>query len=145
MPIVRIKEGQPEIRVRIVAPGCPGEQLVDWAHLRLVIMPPPSKRCELPLSCQHFSGCFPGHDVEKWNESFVLPEEQPLLIYPAFDTDENGDVVFRLDRQIWERRGRYLGVIETTSGEKLLDLDLDICSQKFIADRVTVGTNSCGG
>lgn len=145
MPIVRICQGQPELKVRLSTGGCNGQQLVDYHHLRLVIIAPHCNRCELPLSPQKFTGCWPGHDTEKWNESFILPEEQPLLIYPAFDVDENGDIVFRLDSQLWQRTGRYVGLVETTDRQKLVELDLDICTNKFIIDRVTVGSNSCGG
>lgn len=145
MPIVKICQGQPSLAVRIVTPGCNGGQVIDYKQLRLVIMSPPAKRCELPLSPQHFSGFYPTHDVDKWNESFILPEEEPLLIYPAFDVNDNGDIVFRLDRQMWCRRGRYVGVIETIDGRKLVELDLDISTQQYIADTVTVNSYSCGG
>lgn len=144
MPIVKICQGQPELRVRITTTGDNGAQLVDYKHLRLVISAPCEPRSELPLSPQEFKGCWPGHDTAKWNSSFELPERRPLLIYPAFDTDENGDIVFRLDSQIWNRLGRYIGTVETTSGQKILALDLDICSNMFIPDRISVVSTSCG-
>lgn len=144
MPIVKICQGQPQLAVRIVTAGADGMQLVDYKKLRLLIVPYPVARQELPLSPQHFEGFWPSHDVEKWNESFILPEEEPLLIYPAFDVNDEGEIVFRLDRQIWCRRGRYMGIVETIDGQKIVELDLDISSQRFITDRVSVNSYQCG-
>jgi len=145
MAIVRICQGQPELAVRLTTAGCNGAQLVDWQQVRLLIVPPPRTTCELPLSPQVFKGCWPAHDIEKWNNSFILPENQPLLIYPAFGTNEDGEIVFVLDEQLWKRRGRYIGVIEFTNGEKITELDLDICTQQFVADRVSLNSLPCGG
>ena len=145
MPIVKICQNQPTLAVRITTPGCNGGQLVDWKQVRMVIVPPPRQTCELPLSPQCFKGCWPTHDVEKWNDSFILPETLPLLIYPAFGLNEEGEVEFVLDSQLWKRVGRYIGSIESISGEKILTLDLDICTQQFIADRVSVSSVPCGG
>lgn len=145
MAIVRICQGQPELAVRLTTSGCNGAQLVDWQQVRLVIVPPPRQTCELPLSPQVFKGCWPTHDIESWNNSFILPETLPLLIYPAFGTNEDGDIVFALDEQLWKRRGRYIGVIEFINGEKITELDLDICTQQFVADRVSLNSVPCGG
>lgn len=144
MPIVRVCQGQPELAVRLVTPGCDGAQLIDWRQVRLVIAPPERQTCETPLSPQVFKGCWPGHDTEKWNDSFALPETQPLIIYPAFAVNEDGDIVFILDSQIWQRRGRYVGIIEFNNGEKITELDLDISSLQFIADRVSTRSTPCG-
>ena len=38
--IVRICRGQPELAVRVVAPGCDGGQLVDWEDIELCIQAP---------------------------------------------------------------------------------------------------------
>ena len=145
MPIVKICQNQPTLAVRITTPGGTGGQLVDWKQVRMVIVPPPRQTWELPLSPQCFKGCWPTHDIEKWNDSFILPETQPLLIYPAFGTNEDGDIVFVLDSQLWKRVGRYIGLIEFNSGEKILELDLDICTTQFIADRVSTESVPCGG
>lgn len=145
MAIVRICQGQPELAVRLTTAGCNGAQLVDWKQVRLLIVPPARTTCELPLSPQCFKGCWPTHDIEKWNASFSLPESQPLLIYPAFGTNEDGDIVFVLDEQLWKRRGRYIGLIEFINGEKITELDLDICTQPFVADRVSLNSLPCGG
>lgn len=143
MPIIKICQGQPSLAVKITTPGTHGAQLVDYKHLRLVIAPPIEPREELPLSPQHFSGFWPGHDTDKWNNSFILPEEQPLLIYPALYINDDGETVFRLDDQLLGRVGRYVGIIEL-NGQKILELDLDISTQRFILDQVTVYSKTCG-
>lgn len=145
MAIIKICEGQPSLAVRIVTPGCNGSQLVDYKQIRLVIVAPPRTPCEFPLSPQEFSGCWPAHDVQKWNDSFILPETQPLLIYPAFEVNDDGDIVFLFDSKLWERKGRYIGLVEFLDGTKILELDLDICSQKFVADRISTQSVPCGG
>lgn len=144
MPIVKICQGQPELAVRITTPGVHGSQLIDYKHIRLVILPPPEPRCELPLSPQRFKGFWPGHDVERFNASFIRPEEMPLLIYPALKVNDQGETVFRLDDQLWKRTGRYVGSIEFNNGQKIAMLDLDISTQQFILDKVTVNSQTCG-
>jgi hypothetical protein len=137
MAIIKILRGQPSLAVRLVTQGAPGQQLVDYKNVRLVIMASREPRLEPPLSPQHFSGYWPGHDVESWNDQFVLPEELPLLVYPAFTVNDDGEIVFRFDDKINKRMGRYLGVIELNDGTILTTLDLDICTQIWVADRVT--------
>lgn len=143
MPIIKICQGQPSLAVKITTPGTHGAQLVDYKHLRLVIAPPIEPREELPLSPQRFSGFWPGHDIDKWNNSFTLPEEQPLLIYPALYVNDDGETVFRLDDQLLGHVGRYVGIIEL-NGQKILELDLDISTQRFILDQVTVYSKTYG-
>jgi len=145
MPIVKICQGQPSLAVRLVTAGCDGSQLVDYKQIRMVIVAPERTPCERPLSPQCFKGCWPTHDIEKWNNSFILPESRPILIYPAFEVNDEGEIVFLLDSKLWQRQGRYIGRIEFLDGEHITDLDLDICSQRFIADRVSLDTVPCGG
>lgn len=137
MAIIKIMQGQPELAVRLVSQGEPGQQLIDYKNIRLVVMPPREQRVEPLLSVQHFSGFWPGHDVEKWNEQFVPPEELPILVYPAFTVDDEGKIVFRFDSKIYKRRGRYQGIVELNDGTILTTLDLDICNQTWVADLVT--------
>lgn len=143
--IISIAQGQPYLAIRLVTPGSDGLQLTDWKHVRLVIIAFPEPRCELPLSPQCFHGFWPGHDVDRWNKQFCLPEDKPALIYPAFDLNDQGEIVFRLDKHIEHYHGRYLGRIETVAGVPLAELDLDIGLQQWVADQVSIDSVRCGG
>ena len=145
MPIVKICQNQPTLAVRITTPGCNGGQLVDYKQVRLVISAPERTTCEPLLSPQCFKGCFPGHDVDRWNDSFISPDQLPLLIYPAFGINDDGDIVFILDSQLWKRVGRYVGSVEFNDGQKILELDLDICTTQFIADKISTDNIPCRG
>lgn len=141
--IVKICQGQPELSIRIVTPGCNGGQLINYKDIRMCIYAPKCEESLLSPMC--FTGCWPGHDVEAYNERNCLPpQDMPLLVYPAFTINDNGETVFRFDAKLWERRGRYVGVIEFTDGTKITELDLDICNQPFIADRISLTSQSCG-
>ena len=140
--IVRICRGQPELAVRVVAPGCDGGQLVDWEDIELCILAPKCT-CEGPFSKLYFKGCgWWGHDVDRWNEQQVPREEIPVLVYPAFDTDDDGNIVFKFDSKLWQRAGRYVGLIRFKDGTEITRLDLDICTTQFLADKVTVKSYS---
>lgn len=141
--IIKIHQGQPWLAVRIVSQGSNQVQVVDWENLRLAIVPPDCTRKDIPLSPIHFSGCWPGHDIERYNNSFILPEDLPTLIYPAFKIDDTGAVVFRLDRKIWSRPGRYEGLVETLQGKPVVILDLDVDTQAYIVESVSVVTEGC--
>lgn len=141
--IVRICRGQPELAVRVVAPGCDGGQLVDYEDMELCILAPKCT-CEGPFSKIYFHGCgWWGHDIDRWNEQQVPPEEMPVLVYPAFDVNDNGEIVFKFDSKLWERAGRYVGLIRFKDGTEITRLDLDICTTQFLADKVTVKSYSC--
>ena len=141
--IVRICRGQPELAVRVVAPGCDGGQLVDWEDIELCILAPKCT-CEGPFSKLYFKGCgWWGHDVDRWNEQQVPPEQMPVLVYPAFDTDDDGNIVFKFDSKLWQRAGRYVGLIRFKDGTEITRLDLDICTTQFLAYKVTVKSYSC--
>ena len=141
--IVRICRGQPELAVRVVAPGCDGGQLVDYEDMELCILAPKCT-CEGPFSKIYFHGCgWWGHDMDRWNEQQVPPEQMPVLVYPAFDVNDNGEIVFKFDSKLWERAGRYVGLIRFKDGTEITRLDLDICTTGFIADKVTVKSYSC--
>lgn len=145
MPITKICQGQPYLSVRISAPGCQGGRLIDYEKIRLVISAPPRTTCEMPLSPQHFTGCWPGHDLEKYERSFNLPEQLPVITYDAFKCSPEGDIVFRLDALLFKVMppGRYIGSVEFKNGEQITVLDLDLCNDYFVLDRVTVGGMEC--
>ena len=145
MPIVKICQNQPTLAVRITTPGCNGGQLVDYKQVRLVISAPERTTHEPLLSPQCFKGCWFGHDLKKWEDSFIPPDQLPLLIYPAFGTNDDGDIVFILDSQLWKRVGRYIGSVAFNDGQKILELDLDICTTQFIADKISTDNIPCRG
>ena len=145
MPIVKICQNQPTLAVRITTPGCNGGQLVDYKQVRLVISAPELTTHEPLLSPLCFSGRWFGHDLKKWEDSFIPPDQLPLLIYPAFGTNDDGDIVFILDSQLWKRVGRYVGSVEFNDGQKILELDLDICTTQFIADKISTDNIPCRG
>lgn len=141
MPIIKICQGQPELAVRLVQPGCNGGQLVDYENLRLVIKAPECNR--LLKSPIIMTGCWPGYDnLPRLGE--LPPHEYPALVYPAFDINENSEVVFRFDHQLLELPpGRYWGYIELNNGTVLAKLDLDLCSSPVLIDTVSVTEVGC--
>ncbi|MBQ3569593.1 MAG: hypothetical protein IJA20_02845 [Methanocorpusculum sp.] len=141
MAIVKICQGQPELAVRLVQPGCGGGQLVDVDNLRLVIKAP---------ECNHLlkspiimTGCWPGYDnLPRLGET--PPHELPAVVYPAFDTNDNGDIIFRFDKQLFELPpGRYWGYVELANGTILTKLDLDLCFTPVLVDAVSVTSVDC--
>lgn len=143
-PIVQLCRGQPELSVRLVQPGCNGGQLVDFQNIRLVIKPPRPCMCHkvMPLSPLYFHGCWPGHDTP-WGPR-VPPEERQLLVYPAFNITEQGDIVFRFDEQLWEYpSGRYEGHIELQDGTPITVLDIDLCNTPLLVESVSVVQPLC--
>lgn len=140
-PITRICMGQAELAIRLVQPGCDGGQLVNYEDVRLVIAAPYcSHRLKSP---QLFRGCWPGFETP-WIDS-PPPHELPALVYPAFETNDEGMTVFRFDDKLWKfPPGRYIGTIEFNNGMVLAKLDIDLCSAPFILDKVTVTSAACG-
>lgn len=138
--IIRICQGQPELAVRLVQPGCEGGQLINHEDIRLVIRAP---ECNRRLkSEQVFTGCWPGYDTP-WSDG-IYPHEFASLVYPAFDTNENGDTVFRFDRNLWKLPpGRYWGFVEFNNGQLITKLDLDICNMPILLDAVTLTSEPC--
>ena len=142
--IVRICRGQPELAVRVVAPGCDGGQLVDYEDMELCILAPKCT-CEGPFSKIYFqwAAAGGGTTLTAGTSSRCRRRRCPVLVYPAFDVNDNGEIVFKFDSKLWERAGRYVGLIRFKDGTEITRLDLDICTTGFIADKVTVKSYSC--
>lgn len=144
--IVPICYDQPSLAIKIEEPGCFGGQLSQIDNIQLVIVPPhcPPK---LHTSKLCFTGCWPGYDVDKWNEKHCPPHEYPMLVYPAFDISDSGAIVFRFDSLLSQRPpGRYIGIIEFTGGpkvEKILEFDIDFCTRRFVASEAAVTLTPC--
>lgn len=138
--ITKICYGQSELSIRLVQPGCDGGQVVNWRDVRMVIAAP---YCDHRLkSPQVFRGCWPGFETP-WSDA-VYPHELPALVYPAFETNDEGETVFRFDDKLWRMPpGRYIGTIEFTNGTVLARLDLDLCNSPVIVDRVRVTSAGC--
>lgn len=138
--ITRICWGQPELAVRLVQPGCNGGQLIDYEHIRLVITAP---ACPYRLkSEQVFYGCWPSYETP-WSDG-ILPHELPALVYPAFDTNDEGEIVFRFDSHLWKLPpGRYIGSVELNDGRQLAELDIDLCTTPVIIDKTRVTNRAC--
>ena len=141
MPIIKICQGQPELAVRLVQPGCHGGQLVDSSNVRMVIKAP---------ECNHLlkspiimTGCWPGYkNIPRYGE--LPPHEYPALIYPAFTTNDKGEIIFRFDNQLYNMPpGRYIGYVELIDGTPLVQLDLDLCYAPVLVDAVTVTEAGC--
>lgn len=139
-PIIRIHPGQTELILRIVQTGCAGGQ-VCGKDTRLVIERPAC--ADELLSKWKFEGCWPGYDVDAWN---AQQEEVPALVYPAFDTNENGDTVFRLDDKLFSLPpGRYVGCVEWKNGVSITTIDIDLSPGGFLVESVSVTDQPCEG
>lgn len=138
--ITKICFGQPEMAIRLVQPGCDGGQLVNWQDVRLVIAAPYCNH--LLKSPQCFRGCWPGFETP-WIDSRP-PHELPAIVYPAFETNDNGETVFRFDDKLWRMPpGRYIGTVEFNNGRLLAKLDIDLCSAPILVDRIVVISTGC--
>lgn len=138
--IIRICQGQPELAVRIVQPGC-GSQLIDFQNIRLVIQAP-NCTC-IPCSPIIVSGCWPGYPGP-FDEPRCPISKLPALVYPAFNTNADGETVFRFDRRLWSLpTGRYFGNIEFNNGTPIDRLDIDLCTIPFLVDKVSITQEPC--
>lgn len=136
---VRIQPGQEELAVRLVQPGC-GSQVISREDMRLVITAPQPKSAL--LSEQTFTGFWPGSETP-WSDA-VGAGRDFMLVYPAFDVNEEGDVVFRFDDQLRTLRpGRYIGSVETASGTQLVSLDIDLSPTPLLIETLTLTGKSC--
>lgn len=130
--IIKIKYGQPRLKVRLVQPG--GGRRLDYKQVRLFIREPDLLQgCERNTSWK-LEGCWP-----TWRGPMdTTPPPKPALVYPAFGLDdETGVIVFQLDGKLdaWEP-GRYIGSIVTGEGVVLDTLDIDLHNSPFIVDAV---------
>jgi hypothetical protein len=137
--IIKIDRYQPEIRVSVVAPGKHGGKLVDYKRIRLVIVSCPDKFISLvsPIY-RHGTWLYVAPGIGD-----VVLDAGPAIVYPAFEVDNEGDLVFRFDRNLWDRRpGRYAGRIENLDGQCLGMLDIELQPNDHIITRVSTGSPS---
>lgn len=137
--IINLSRSQKEIAVAIVEPGCSGGQILNFTQFRLSIRRPEDDGCWMNNSPILRLGCWPGVP-EYIDPAFQTPH--PEIIYPAFTTDNDGNIVFKLDRKMdFLRPGRYQGCIERQTGECWVTvrcLDIDLENMPTLATRVTV-------
>lgn len=112
------------LRVKDVVQGW---QLYDWRDLRLIIAPGQLNRedgggccwdnccdcCDPMGSPWYLSGCWPFHptgvDVANPSRYFDFPS----IILDAFETDDEGRIVFLLDKRVHSLpNGRYTGILQ---------------------------------
>lgn len=140
--IIKICQGQPELAVRIVQPGCNGSQLIDYKNIRLVIKAP---YCDcMPCTPIVVYGCWPGYSGPI-GEPRPSINDLPALVYDAFDINDDGETVFRFDDKLWNLLppGRYFGTIEFKNGGFIDKLDIDLCTTPFIISKVSAAQEPC--
>lgn len=133
--IVRLCESTPKLGLRIVQPGCTGQQLMDTG-VNLAITP---VNCPAPdLLEPYWEDC-----QLKWRS---LRPEIPALTYPAFEVDDDGNVVFYFDSKLWNLPpGRYRGQVMLGIHCSRTTFDIDLCNRPVVIERaVTVATPPCG-
>ena len=87
-------------------------QLIDWRHLQLIIAPPSDKRFECGGGSPWIlCGCWPysptGVDIAN-----PPPPDFPAFVLDAFETDDEGRIVFLLDHRFHTLPfGRYMGIL----------------------------------
>jgi hypothetical protein len=132
--IVRIKQNQPELRVTMSEPGPSGQLLEDYRNVRLEISAPAIHPSSLDTVIKK-RGCWPGYA----DDPELLPHELPTLIYPAFEVDCQGALVFRFDDKLHRRpRGRYIGRLKY-KGEIVWTIDIDLGSAIWLPVRIEYG------
>lgn len=133
--IVRLCEDTPKLGLRIVQPGCSGKQLMDTG-VDLAITP---VSCPAPDLLEPY-----WEDCElKWRS------RRPTitaLVYPAFEVDDDGNVVFYFDSKLWNMPpGRYRGQVMIGGSCSQTCFDIDLCNRPVVIDAaVVVSVPACG-
>ena len=145
MPIVKICQGQPELRVALETPGCQGSRLADADSIRLRLFAPPLK-CALKSPIINIGCRLPGSvPPQPWGwDTTCVPHELGTLVYPAWEVSPEGEITFRFDDLLWSLpQGRYIGVVEFNDGGTIAELDIDLCGERFVIDSVTTRSPDC--
>ncbi|MDR1872007.1 MAG: hypothetical protein LBS60_08870 [Deltaproteobacteria bacterium] len=130
--IVKIYREQPELKVTLVQPGHLGRD-VFLEEIKLIIEPPDPRK---------FAQLSPIIRLGDWGYPLPIepypPEHHrlPAIVYPAFDTDDEGAIIFRLDNHLWRRPSmRYVGHVMINSYEALT-LDIDLEPMRYIPTKI---------
>jgi hypothetical protein len=131
--VITLLRNQPELRMTLIGPKRP------LSEIRLIITTPPyPPDGQLSLIIRKGWWGYP----EPGEGRLVYPEDPagwPALVYPAFEFDDEGAVVFRLDRRLWARPcGRYTGRV-VAGGDLAAAVDIDLQPVRWTGLAVEVG------
>ena len=137
--IIKVLRNQPELRITLVDPGDAGVRPDSPEGIRLIISsPPPPRDGRLSKIVRRGWWGWPPLEPPKADVYPEDPADLPDLVYPAFGFDDEGAVVFRPDRLLWERPcGRYLGRV-VGDGWKA-EMDIDLYPIRWMIEKVEVG------
>jgi hypothetical protein len=129
--IIKISRGQPELKFTLIQPGR-GRRLSVPDGVRLVITAPAPKP-QNRLSPIIRKGSWGWPPVRPYPPD---PHSLPAIVYPAFDLDDEGAVIFRLDEHLWRRpSGRYTGEI-MIGGHLVTAVDIDLEPLKWLPSKI---------
>lgn len=130
--IIRICQDTPKLALKIVQAGCDGLQLMDDT-IELELW---KRHCEPCLRTEHFYD-----DCGIRRERQIMDET--IIVYPAFDIDADGRVVFYFDDNLWNSGdGRYAATIKI-AGHTRLCFDLEVCMKPLMIEEAVL-TSSTG-
>jgi hypothetical protein len=128
--IIKIPRGQPELRLDVS--GMPGDGPKSREGVKLEIRPvPQSQRADLSKIVRTGFWPWPRPFVRSWPPDADLV---PNIVYPCFETDPEGVLVFRFDHLLHSApRGRYL-VSLWTGGHEAAELEFDLSPVPWTGD-----------
>lgn len=137
--IVKVLRGQPEIRVVLAVPGTVDERRLDPERARLIITAPrPPSHGGVSRIIRR--GWWPFPPMSGQPDVYPPdPDLWPALVYPCFEVDDDGALVFRLDDLFFDRPcGRYIGRLEV-DGRAVKDFDIDYHPRRWAVSMVEAG------
>lgn len=133
--IVKLCQDTPMLAVRIQKRGCDPQQLIDAGV----------DMCIYTATC-----CVPPRTrlIKKdctW-ERIPIEPAIPTLSYPAFETDDDGRIVFFFDDKLWKLpSGRYIAQITANRIPVSNPIDIDLCNDiSYVAEVSLIPTSPCG-
>lgn len=121
--IVYLTQGVSRIAFRIKTYD--QSQLADWHGLQLLIIAGEAGQpcdCGVGGSPWFFYGCWPGVRTGE-DVANTRPADVPVMCFPAFNTDNEGRVIFRIgDKLSTIPPGRYTGIIRLVPKMKPLNM-----------------------
>jgi hypothetical protein len=131
--ILKIYQGQTELKINLVEPGKYGRKLASTEGVRLVIVPPEKSPYENVSKI-----------IRRGEWRYPLPVEDypcdytvfPTLVYPCFDIDSEGALIFRLDKHLFKRPcGRYIAKVWIGPYEAAR-IDMDLMPHNYIVQSI---------
>lgn len=132
--IIRLCEDTPKLALKIVQPGCDGKQLMDLG----VEIQISAAHCHIPQDRVVVDICL--------NIIDVVRPQIPTLVYPAFELDDDGRIVFYFDKRLWvQPPGRYHARVLIGGYCDKTHIDIDLCNRPIIIEQVAViSATGCG-